>query len=123
MTSTFDSLSYTTLKLETIACDTTREDLTLIIEELLEKLRVLIVHKFNTRLLKAAVLLLLYLSGEWSAIVASSCSCYGSLLCYRAAFQCVTLPSIRMIELVLSDCDVAQDRLVTLHECLKGLDR
>lgn len=122
MTSTLDSLSYTTLELEAIACDATREDLTLIIEELLEELGVLVVHKLNASLLKAAVLLLLYLSGEWSAIATSSCSCHGLLLCYRVTFQCATLLSIRMMELVLSDCDVAQDRLVTSHECLKGLD-
>ena len=76
MTSTLDSLSYTTLELKAIACDTTWEDLTLIVEELLEELGVLVVHILDASFLKAAVLLLLYLSWEWSAIATSSCSCH-----------------------------------------------
>ena len=103
MASTLDSLSYTTLELEAIACDTTWEDLTLIVEELLKELGVLVVHILDASLLKAAVLLLLYLSWEWSAIATSSCSCHDLLLCYRVTFQCAALLSIRMVELVLSD--------------------
>ena len=123
MTSTLDSLSYTTLELEAIACDTTREDLTLVIEELLEELGVLVVYVFDASFLKATILLLLYLSWEWSAIAtSSSCSCHDLLLCYRVTFQCATLLSIRMVELVLGNREVAQDCLVTSHECLERLD-
>ena len=59
MTSTLYGLSYLLLELLRSTGKTTGQNLTLLVEELLQELTVLIVYILDTELLKAAVLLLL----------------------------------------------------------------
>lgn len=59
MASTLYSLCHTALKLQRVASDTTRKDLSLLVEELLEELWILVVYVLDTSLLEAAILLLI----------------------------------------------------------------
>lgn len=68
VTSTLDGLSYAALELEAGAGDTAREDLTLLVEETLEEVRILVVDILDTALLEAAVLLLLAIYGQGSEV-------------------------------------------------------
>ena len=68
VTSTLDGLSYAALELEARAGDTAGEDLTLLVEETLEEVRILVVDILDTALLEAAVLLLLAIYGQGSEV-------------------------------------------------------
>ena len=56
---TLNGLSDTALILEGSACDTAGENLTLLVEELLQEFGILVVNVLDTALLETAVLLLL----------------------------------------------------------------
>ena len=68
MTSTLDCLGYTTLELQRGSCDTTGKDLTLLVQKLLEELRILIVDILDAAALETAVLFLLNVYRQRSQI-------------------------------------------------------
>ena len=68
VTSTLDSLCDATLELEARAGDTAGEDLTLLVEETLEELRILVVDILDASLLEAAVLLLFTIYRQWCEV-------------------------------------------------------
>ncbi len=68
MTGTLHCLSYTTLELQRSTCDAAGKDLALLIEELLEELRVLIVDVLDAAALETAVLFLLDVYRQGSQI-------------------------------------------------------
>ncbi len=59
MTCTLHCLSHAALILQRSACDAARENLTLLVEELLEEFWVFVVNVLDTALLETAILLLL----------------------------------------------------------------
>ena len=61
MTSTLYCLCHTTLEFERSTGDTAREYLALLVEELLEEFRILVVDILDATSLKATIFLLLYI--------------------------------------------------------------
>ena len=59
MASTLNGLGHATLKLQRGAGDASGQDLTLLVEELLEEVGILVIDVFDSAFLEAAVLLLL----------------------------------------------------------------
>jgi len=76
---TLYGLSHTTLELEGSACDAAGQDLALLVKELLEELRILIVDILDAGTLEAAVFLLLGIYGERSKI-----TYFAVVLCHDA---------------------------------------
>jgi hypothetical protein len=68
VTCTLHCLSHAALILQRSACDAARENLTLLVEELLEEFRILVVDVFDTALLETALLLLLDVDSVWSQV-------------------------------------------------------
>ena len=68
MTGTLHCLSYTTLELQRSARDAAGKDLTLLVEERLEELRILVVDVFDAATLETAVLFLLDVYRQGSQI-------------------------------------------------------
>ena len=66
MTSTLDCLSDTALILQRSACDAARQNLALLVEELLQELWILVVDVLDTALLETAILFLLNVNCGWS---------------------------------------------------------
>ena len=56
MAGTLNSLSHTALILQRVTSDTARENLTLLVQELLQELRVFVVNVLDTALLEATIL-------------------------------------------------------------------
>ena len=59
MTGTLDGLSHATLVLEGSACDAAGQNLTLLVEELLQEFGIFVVNVLDTALLETALLFLL----------------------------------------------------------------
>ena len=59
MTSSFNSLSDTTLEFQRSTSDTTRKDLTLLVQEFLQEFRILIIDILDTVLFETAIFFLL----------------------------------------------------------------
>ena len=66
MTGTLHCLCYAALVLERSACDAAWENLALLVEELLEELRIFVVDVLDAALLETAILLLLNVYCCWS---------------------------------------------------------
>lgn len=94
MASTLDCLSDAALKLQRVAGDATGKDLTLLVEESLEVLRVLVVDVVDAGLLEATVLLLV--AGQLGQVAHLGSALVVCLLCHDMSvclgYRIFTLP-------------------------------
>ena len=112
MTCPLDCLGNFPLEFEGSSGDAARENLTLLIEELLEERSVLVIYIFDTGLLETAVFLLSHLYCRRIEITDFIILCHRLFL----LLSCFVSPSLLCISysvLVHSECEEADDALVT----------